>query len=197
MSKPVFEIDISSGAQSGLEAHAVLATIDPGACHHLSQQLRLPLGIYNVSVSRIAERVLAFCKRLEMYFNVSRDIRRLREERELRTERLEFMELAIYAAAEHVDDIESIATGLFRRGERLKKNLAYRQLNSKVKSHKRYLSAAANAIKHSQSRLRLYSCEYRQAGIQGCLHGYLVEGVENGAVGPNKLFHRRQDVFSV
>src|SRR6267143_101632 len=59
MSKPLFEIDVSSTAQSSLEAHAVLATIDPGSCHHLSQQLRLPLGIYNVSVSRIAERVLA------------------------------------------------------------------------------------------------------------------------------------------
>src|SRR5947207_1165529 len=109
MSKPVFEIDISSTAQSSLEAQAVLATIDPGSCHHLSQQLRLPLGIYNVSVSRIAERVLALCKRLEMYFNASPDISGLRKERELRIELLEFMELAIYAAAEHVDDIESIA----------------------------------------------------------------------------------------
>ena len=152
---------------------------------------------YNVSASRIAERVLALCKRLETYFNASSDVSGLRKERDLRTEIIEFMELAIYAAAEHVDDVDLIAKGFFRHGQRLKKNVAYRQLNSKVKSHKRYLSAAANAIKHSQARLRLYSCEFQQPGIRGCLHGYFVEGVENGVVGPSQLFHRQQEVFSV
>jgi hypothetical protein len=197
VSKPLFEIDVSRSAQSSLDAHLVLAMIDPGACHHLSQQLRLPLGIYNVSVSRIAERVIALCRRLETYFNASSDLSGLQKERDLRTELIDFMELAIYAAAEHVDDIDSIAKGFFRHGSRLEKNVAYRELNGKVKNHKRYLSTAANAIKHSQSRLRLFSCEFQQPGIRGCLHGYFVEGVENGVVGPNKLFHRQQEVFSV
>jgi hypothetical protein len=107
------------------------------------------------------------------------------------------MELAIYAAAEHVDDIDSITKGFFNHGEHAKKKAAYRQLNTKVKERKRYLSAAANAIKHSQARLRLYSCEFRQPGVRSCLHGYFIEGVENGVVGPNKLFHKDQDVFSV
>lgn len=197
MSKPLFEIHVYRSAQSSLDAHLVLARIDPTACYHLSQQLRLPLGIYNVSVSRIAERVIALCRRLEAYFNVSSDLSGLRKERDLRTELIDFMELAIYAAAEHVDDIDSIAKGFFRHGSKQEKNVAYRELNSKVKNHKRYLSTVANAIKHSQSRLRLFSCEFQQPGIRGCLHGYFVEGVENGVVGPNKLFHGQQEVFSV
>jgi hypothetical protein len=197
VSKPLFEIDTSRSAQSSLEAHLVLAAVDPGACDHLSQRLRLPLGIYNLSISRITERLLALCKRLEMYFKASPDLSGLGNQRDLRIELLEFMELSIYAAAEHVDDIDSIARGFFRHGQRPEKNAAYRQLNSKVRSHKRYLSTAANAIKHSQSRLRLYSCEFRQAAIRGCLHGYFVEGVEDGVVGPNRLLHKDQDVFSV
>ncbi len=197
MSKPLFEIDISPSAQSSLEAHSLLASVDPSACHHLCCQLRLPLGIYNLSVSRISERLFSLCKRLEEYFTASADINTLGKKRQLRTEIVDFMELAIYAAAEHVDDIDSIANGFFSHGEYAKKNAAYRHLNTKIKEHKRYLSATANAIKHSQARLRLYSCEFRQPGVHSCLHGYFVEGVEYGVVGPNKLLHKDHVVFSV
>jgi hypothetical protein len=197
VSKPTFEIDVSPEAQSSLEAHSALAMADPAGCHHLSQKLRLPLGIYNVSITRIADRIISLCTRVERYFKATESLEGLKSQRGLRTEIIDFMELAIYAAAEHVDDIDSIAKGFYQNAQKASRSAAYRVLSSDVKSHKRFLTIAANAIKHQQSRIRLYSAEFRQSGLRGCLHGYFVEGVENGVVGPNKLLHTQQDVFSV
>ncbi|MEX2197435.1 MAG: hypothetical protein WD886_01385 [Burkholderiales bacterium] len=197
MAKPAFEIDVSHAAQSSLEAHSALATVDPVTCHHLSQKLRLPLGIYNVSIARMADRLISLCARAESYFKAADGLKGLNSKRSLRTELIDFMELAIYAAAEHVDDIDSIAKGFYRNTQKASKTAAYRTLNSDVKSHKRFLATVANAIKHQQSRIRLYSCEFRQPGVRGCLHGYFVEGVENGVVGPDKLLHTLHDVFSI
>ena len=197
MAKPAFEIDVSRAAQSSLEAHSALAMVDPAACHHVSRKLRLPLGIYNVSIARIADRILSLCARAERYFEAAESLEGLKSQRDLRTELIDFMELAIYAAAEHVDDVDSIASGFYRNPQNASKSAAYRSLFSDVKSYKRFLAIAANAIKHQQSRIRLYSCEFRQHGVRGCLHGYFVEGVQNGVVGPNKVLHAQQDVFSI
>jgi hypothetical protein len=68
---------------------------------------------------------------------------------------------------------------------------------SEVKSHKRFLASIANAIKHRQARIRLYSCRYRLRAQTGSLHGFFIEGVNNGVVGPDKLFHANQNVFSI
>jgi hypothetical protein len=35
------------------------------------------------------------------------------------------------------------------------------------------------------------------AGNEGCLHGYFIEGVEDGALCPSGAFHKDQQVFSV
>lgn len=171
--------------------------VDPATCHHLSQKLRLPLGIYNVSITRIADRIVSLCARAERYFKAAENLEGLKSQRDLRTELIDFMELAIYGAAEHVDDLDSIAKGFYQNAQKASRSVAYRTLSSDVKSHKRFLAVAANVIKHQQSRIRLYSSEFRQPGVRGCLHGYLVEGVENGVVGPNKLLHTQQDVFSI
>lgn len=195
--KAKFEIDISPAALSSLEAHQVLAILALDNCHHLPKNLRLPLGIYNVSVSRVAEKLAAFCGRLEMYFQTSNNLEELHEERSVRKELIDYMELAIYAAAEHVDDIDSIAKGFFRSSQECEKHTAYRQLQKEIKKYKKFISASANAIKHQQSRIRLFSNEFTHAGISGCLHGYFIEGVENGIVCPSSVFHKAQDVFSI
>src|SRR5438552_757085 len=104
-------------------------------CYHLSKNLRLPLGIYNVSVSRICEKLTAFCRRLEIYIQSSNNLEKLHEQREVRKELIDYIELSIYAAAEHVDDIDSIARGFFRSTHECEKNAAYRQLQKEIKKH--------------------------------------------------------------
>jgi len=195
--KPKFEIDTAPRFSSSLEAHQVLALLPLDSCYHAAKNLRLPLGIYNVSVSRVCEKVSAFCSRLELYIKASNRLDELHEQRVLRAELIDCIELTLYAAAEHVDDIDSVARGFFRSNNECEKAPSFRELQKHVKKNKRFVAAAANAIKHQQARIRLFSIEYVHERVAGCLHGFFVEGVENGVICPNGVLHKDQDVFSI
>lgn len=197
MSKPFFIVDINSTAQSSLEAHLPLTLLSDEGCFHNANNLRLPLGIYNVSVSRVCDKLTRLCHRLETYFKASKTLEPLRKSDTVMQELIDYIELSLYAAAEHVDDIDSIASGFFKNTPLRDKNNAYRNLMKEIKKHKRLVSAAANAIKHQQSRIRMFSMEFSHGAASGCLHGYFIEGVDAGIVCPNKTFHQSQDVFSI
>jgi hypothetical protein len=134
---------------------------------------------------------------MEAYFKASDFLEPLNANDEIMQELNDYIELTLYAAAEHVDDIKSIATGFFRNSNLRDRHPAYQSLQKEIKKHKRLISAAANAIKHQQSRIRVFSLEYSHGGSSGCLHGYFIEGVEAGVVAPSKTFHQSQDVFSI
>ncbi|HJV70256.1 hypothetical protein, partial [Ideonella sp.] len=159
--------------------------------------LRLPLGIYNTSVSRVCNKTESLCQRLDTYFRASTRLEPLEHETTTLNQIIDYVELSVYAAAEHVDDIDSIASGFFVSTSHRDKNASYRKLQKEIKRHKRFISAFANAIKHQQSRIRLFSLEYSHAGNNGCLHGYFIEGVEGGALCPSGVFHKDQQVFSI
>lgn len=197
LTKPLFEVDIAPSGQVPLEALLPLSGVDESACHHTSQNLRMPIGIYNVSVSRVCDKVIRLCRRLESYFASSVTVNPSREPDDMMIEVIDYLELSLYAAAEHVDDVDSIASGFFRSKLLRDKDVAYRNLVKKMKGHKRLVAAAANAIKHQQSRVRLCSMDYSHAGKFGCLHGYFFEAVENGVICPSIAFHQNQAVFSI
>ncbi len=197
MKKPSFTVDIATNAQSSLEAHIPLALITDEGCFHNANNLRMPLGIYNVSVSRVCDKLIRLCQRLETYFKASNTLEPLQASDGVMQELIDYIELSLYAAAEHVDDINSIASGFFKNSALRNKNAAYKRLQNKIKKHKRLVSAAANALKHQQSRIRMFSMEFTHGGSSGCLHGYFIEGVEAGVVCPSRTFHQNQDVFSI
>jgi len=194
--KPVYEIDIAPGAHTCLRAVPLLLSIPESKYHHTTRKLRPPLGIYNVSISRIASRLIALCSRFELYTKRANIIADLDGSEELRAELIDYLELAIYAAAEHVDDIESIAMGLFH-DKQYERNTAYKLLQKELKRLKRFVSITANVIKHRQARIRVFVIEMDHAGIKSCLHGYFIEGVENGIVGPSPILDGTQDCFSI
>lgn len=195
--KQRFSIDIASNAKSSLEAHEALALCRRESCYHEARSLRMPLGIYNVSVSRVCDKVMRLCSRLEQYFKNTDGAYPSRSDDDLMQEVIDYIELALYSAAEHVDDIDAIASGFFANRALRDKSKEFRQLQNQIKRHKRFLSAAANAIKHQQARIRLYSLEYTHLEKSGCLHGYFIEGVRDGVVLPSEIFHKDQQVFSV
>jgi hypothetical protein len=197
LTKPLFEVDVTPGGLAPLEALVPLSLVDQSACHHTSMRLRMPIGIYNVSVSRASDKVIRLCRRLETYFASSATVNPSREPDDLMIEVIDYIELSLYAAAEHFDDVDSIASGFFRSTHLRDKNPAYRERSKKMKAHKRLVAAAANAIKHQQSRVRLFSMDYSHAGGLGCLHGYFFEAVENGVVCPSSTFHQNHGVFSI
>jgi hypothetical protein len=196
-SKARFTIELPEGSQSSLAAHPLLSLVDEARCHHTERGFRLPLGIYNVSVSRVCEKLIAFCTRLEKYIVACRDIDGADAQEDLRREVIDYIELAIYAAAEHVDDIEAIAAGFFRDDKAFKKDVAAKRLRDDIKQSKAFVSASANAIKHKQARIRMYSLAFSHGDISSILHGYFIEGVKNGVVGPSIVFHQTQRVFSI
>lgn len=196
--KPEFNIDISVGGKSALEALQILSVLDPNKGYHISNDLRPPLGIYNTSISRICDKLTKCCIKLEAYFNFSIKVDELRRKDDLREEVIDYLELALYAAAEHVDDVALIAKGFYPDKKRFKSSKPARQLENTVTKHKSLVSASINAIKHHQARIRLYSLEIQHGDIPHCLHGYFIEGVNEGVVGPNKIFHDNQrQVFSI
>ena len=113
MTKPQFTVDIAPNAQSSLEAHLPLVLLTDELCHHHGNGLRAPLGIYNVSVARICDKLIRLCKRMEMYFLASDTLEPLSSSDDLMQELVDYIELALYAAAEHIDDLDSIASGFF------------------------------------------------------------------------------------
>jgi hypothetical protein len=197
VTKPFFDVDIATNAQSCLEAHLPLALMTDEGCFHNANNLRMPLGIYNVSASRVCDKLTRLCQRLETYFNASDTLEPLQTSGEVMQELIDYIELSLYSAAEHVDDIDSIASGLFKNSALRDNHTAYRNLQKEIKKHKRLVSAAANAIKHQQSRIRMFSMEFSHGGSSGRLHGYFIEGVDAGVVCPSRTFHQSQDVFSI
>jgi hypothetical protein len=188
--KPEFRIDLSEGANTPLEALPILSLLDPKVGFHTSMNLRPPLGIYNVSIARVCDKLIKCCDKLEKYFKASIKLGVLRGKDDLRKEMIDYIELALYAAAEHVDDISLIAKGFFPDKQKYKSSTEASKLESPIKRHKSLITASINAIKHHQARIRIFSVEIRHAGIGHCLHGYFIEGVHDGIVGPSKIFHK-------
>jgi hypothetical protein len=198
MPKPEFVIDLSKDATSSLIAQSRLIAIDTSICYHTTRNLRLPLGIYNNSINRICNKVSKCCKKLEEYFKNANEISMLEHEENLKYEIIDYIELSLYAAAEHVDDIRLIAKGLYNCEEEFKKSGPAKLFDKEIKQHKDLISASINAIKHNQSRIRLASIDFTHSNIKMCLHEYFIEGVENGVVCPKCIFNsEKRHLFSI
>ena len=147
-------------------------------CYFLqAKNLRPPLGIYNTSISRVCDKVIRLCSLLEQYFRAPNTLTPSKERDEVMQELIDYIELAFYAAAEHVDDIDSIASAFLECSSSGQKQAEYPE-PPEGDRHKRLVSAAANAIKHQQSRIRIFSTEFAYSGVSGYLHGYFIEGIE-------------------
>jgi hypothetical protein len=189
MEKPRVRVDVSSGAATVLGAQSLLSHLKPGASLNEKLDRRHPLGIYNVSVSRICSKLRKCCERAEAYWKAGHDIASLQGYKDLREEFLDYFELSIYAAAEHVDDVEAIASSFFADQGQFAKSPEARVFKKQLKESRDRISAIANAIKHNQSRLRLFSQEFVHDQRPMCLHGFFVEGYSNGVIGPSPIIH--------
>jgi hypothetical protein len=189
MEKPRVRVDVSSGAVTALEAQSLLSQLKPGASLHEKLDRRHPLGVYNVSVSRICSKLRKCCERAEAYWKAGHDIASLQSFKDLREELLDYFELSIYAAAEHVDDVEAIASSFFTDQGQFAKSREVRLFKKQLKDSRDRISSIANAIKHNQSRLRLFSQEFVHDQRLMCLHGFFVEGYSGGVIRPSPIIH--------
>jgi hypothetical protein len=147
------------------------------------------LGIYNVSTLRILKKLRKCCAKLEAYQHAADHVRQLGAHSAIQEEVIDYIELCLYAAAEHVDDVGLIARCFFESDKRYRSSREVRKLKDAIKPIRDRISGFTNAIKHEQSRIRLFSTDFEQAGIAVCLHGFFIEKFHKGGVGPSPVFH--------
>ncbi|NQX80275.1 MAG: hypothetical protein HRT83_07005 [Hyphomicrobiaceae bacterium] len=198
MTKPKFEIYIGDADHDPLEAFHVLRVMDIAFGNHLNNDLRPPLGIYNTSLSRLSGRLEKCSSKLEKLFKTSTHIEAVNDNKHLLEEVLDYLELSLYSAAEHVDDLKLIVNGFFDTKKDFNKSPHSKTFIKNLKHHRDFIASVVNAIKHEQARVRLFSQEIKYGFHEMCLHGYFIEGVNNGEVGPNKIIHDDDSaVFSI
>lgn len=195
--KPLYELDMAADAPSCLEVYKTLRLLSLENCNHNSNDLRLPLGIYNISVNRICEKLIKLSNKLEIYFDKSYLLEHLQEKTSLREEIVDYIELSLYSAAEHIDDLDSITSGFYKNKNLRDKSILYKEFQNNIKRNKKFIASFTNAIKHNQSRIRIFSTEFSNGNINGCLHGYYIESVKAGAVGPSQHFHSTESIYSI
>lgn len=181
-SKALFTVNISETGESALAAPGFLRSVDDEKTYYKNHGLRPALGIYNISISRICQKLTALSGRLEQLFTGVKSIDELQTQDELCSEIIDYLELTLYAAAEHVDDIDLIIQVFFDDRKKMQQSRVVKELKNKLKKHRDIIRSTTNAIKHNQARLRLFSLEFTHSNIATCLHGYVVECVENGRI---------------
>lgn len=193
-----FNVCLAKDSQSSLDAHQLLHLVDNNATFHTQNRLRPALGIYNVSTARVLQKAEDLATKIENVVRAHTQSIDHKARAMLDRELIDYIELAFYAAADHVDDLELIVDNFFRDKSESKRSQAYNKFKQDLKLHKRFIAAVANYIKHSQHRIRLFHVEFVHASVPGVMHGYIIESVSDGVVGPSDIFHAsHRSVFSM
>ena len=190
MSKPEIVIDLDSPeGLSPFRAVGLLSSLKATASYHQKMDCRHPLGIYNLSTTRIIRKLNKCAECLEALYLSSSIVYDLRKDREKLNCVIDYLELSLYAAAEHVDDIEYIASCFYSTNNSFNKAAPVNALKKEMKPIRDRVSGFINAIKHGHSRIRMFSVDFSQPPKQVCLHGFFIEKFHNGAVAPSPAFH--------
>lgn len=110
---------------------------------------------------------------------------------------IEAIELALYAAAEHIDDVNRIAAGLFQDKKKLEKSAAFKKYDTAIRACRQPISVMANRIKHEALRVRPVATEFAFDERRMWLHGFRLEIVEDAMALPDKVAHGKAETISV
>lgn len=180
--KPVIIID-PNNVGNCLPAIKALSSLKDKASYHEIRDLRHPLGVYNLSLSRICDKVKKCADKLEKYWvGTSKD-------QAIKDEIIDYLELSLYAAAEHNDDIETVAKTFFKNDFSASKDKSLRSLKKNLKPLRDEISNYTNTIKHNHGRIRLFETDFHHDGAAICLLGFFVEGYKNGQAAPHHILH--------
>jgi hypothetical protein len=197
VSKPEITVDLDATTTSSLRVVSSLSRLKPNVSFNEALDCRHPLGIYNVSISRILKKVASSCDRLEAYLSVAPNVAALHAHEKEREELIDYIELTLYAAAEHVDDLELIGRCFFRDRKSHGSSAHVRKFNVTTKPIRDKISGYINSIKHQQSRIRLFSQDFQQKDGSICFHGFFIESFHNGAIAPSPIWHSTERIISI
>lgn len=189
-----YSISLGTVSDSGLTASGLIDQVELSQLFNNARRGRHPAGIYNASIARVTEKLTSLCTKLEPALASKLDD--VDKNGPPHRDIVDYCELALYSAAEHVDDLMGIAQGFFPN-EKARKKTGYAAFEEEVKLAKRHIAMIVNKIKHQQLRLRIFVLEYSYHSDGGLLYGYYLEDVEDGVLGVNKEVHAKGNVFSL
>lgn len=188
MSKPTIKLS-RDGIDSPLPALNVLSALKNGASYHEQRDCRHPLGVYNISIARICYKVEKCADKLETYWQTSGGFDSKDNLDTIRDEIIDYLELTMYAAAEHADDLITIAKTFYKSDREANSSLNVKILKKAIKPIRDEISNFANTIKHVHGRLRLYETAFHHDGNTLHALGFFIEGWVDGGVGPHQIHH--------
>lgn len=175
-----------SKESSNLICLKVLSLVDAERNFHLQHNVRHPLGIYNLSVSKTIRRLDSF---LEHALQLSQfKTSDLVEEAQLSTA-ADLIEGVLYAATEHVDDVKTIVSTFYPAHAHAGQKKTSKKVFEELKIIRNRIAATANHIKHSHGRIQLFTADYELESETGVFFGYFCESFDNGTIGPNQNLH--------
>jgi hypothetical protein len=124
-------IDFTNEKSTVLAALRTLQTLDTASHYAHQYRVRHPLGIYSISISRITYRTKRLCDLLCEHFSTRKAVRHQQTNLDRMLE--DYLELLIYALAEHVDDCEMILKTLFQDEEDFGRNKLVRKFKGQIK----------------------------------------------------------------
>ncbi|GAM96984.1 hypothetical protein U91I_00605 [alpha proteobacterium U9-1i] len=183
--KSTCEIDLDEDGRGALSAASLLSHLCVDATTHQGQK-QVALARYNRSIARIGEKTARAAKKLEdcIREETSKGLDHLGAPRD--EELIDALELALYAAAEHTDDLKFIARELAGiRGDNPDK--AAERLERALKPVRHRVSMITNKIKHAQWRLALVRQGFILGDVPLVLHGLVLTSVSAERVGLESL----------
>lgn len=186
--KKQYYADISSDGLSPISVYNFLKYKPENWSNHQIWNFRHPLGIYNVSLHHILRRIERCSNLIEHYQNViqhnqSSNINQIEENT------ADYFELSLYAAAAHVDDVETIAKCLFKSKEDYRKNRIAKKFRESLKPIRNYISKITNSIKHNQGRIRFCNFNFGRTFYNFHIVGIFVDSANGEEAGPCKIVH--------
>ena len=188
--KPVLELHLEEGTGINLRAASLLSTFPEYSPSRAKRDLRHPLGTYNSSIARISDKLKNCAANYESHFRHLTNLESDRAGTKSQAAFLDYLELSLYAAAEHVDDVESILDSFFPSKLEFNRSKIVRKFKKDHKGIRDKITSYANAIKHAQSRIRVFSAEFDHDGRTQLFHGIFFEGYSGGALGPSTVLHQ-------
>ncbi len=160
----------------------VLENLHGAPTYQEAHGLRHPLAAYRVSLSTVAQRLLAVLNELMIPSAIGQVPTAITPPNEEHL--LEATDHMLDGLMEHMDVCRSIVRCLFSPDD-----VRFRKASSKyrqsVETYRNHIGSVDNYIKHNQGRLRLVSFTWRG----GSCHGYYVEGPIGSGVGPAEEIH--------
>lgn len=178
---------------STLMALGIIESINENLLYNEARAGRLPSHVYNLSLRRVSARCRGYAERIHRLFDESNPYANDRPDEEGLVESLELM---LYSAAEHVDDLDRVAASFYRDKKLKEKCQFFKKFDTEIKLHKRLISMLANRVKHEQVQIGISAIKYEIDGIPAWLHGYRFINIKDGVLLSDPIGHKGRYMFS-